>query len=98
MDQDTQKAYKALVVGLKYRPKKTINKFKKIKLPVKVELVDEPTNKHDPNAIKVMMGKTFMGYISKHHTEKIHKNKDKIKKYELVEGPNDMMPFVRMPI
>lgn len=92
------KTYKAVVLGLKYRSAKVKNVFKKAKLPVKVELVPEPKNKYDQKAIKVILKGNHIGYISRYQTEKIHKNKSKIKSYVLIKGPHEMIPFVRMRI
>ena len=34
-------------------------------------LVREPDNPHDPNAIKVMLGQYFLGYVPRHIAEKL---------------------------
>lgn len=39
---------------------------------VKLQLVREPSNPRDPNAIKVMFGKAKLGYIARKHTAAIH--------------------------
>jgi hypothetical protein len=39
----------------------------------KINLVPEPDNEFDPNAIKVYVGDTHIGYISKENTEIVHR-------------------------
>ena len=47
--------------------------------PGKVELIEEPDNEHDPNAIKVMIDNVHVGYIKKsscsHVKKLIHEDK-----------------------
>lgn len=38
----------------------------------KVELIPEPENKHDENAIKVLIDDVHLGYVPRNQTEEIH--------------------------
>ena len=39
----------------------------------KLELIPEPTNKHDPNAIKVIVDGKHIGYVPANKCAKVHK-------------------------
>ncbi len=39
----------------------------------KVQLIPEPENKHDENAIKVLIDDVHLGYVPRTQTEEIHK-------------------------
>ena len=39
----------------------------------KVQLIPEPENKHDENAIKVLIDDVHLGYVARTETEEIHK-------------------------
>jgi hypothetical protein len=61
------------VVGIQYRVTKPTRRMIRDHLPFKVELEREPTNNHDPNALKVVIAKHFdnpyarmhLGYVRK---------------------------------
>ena len=47
--------------------------FNELKIGEKLSLEAEPTNGHDPNAVKILYGETMLGYIPRGENEEISK-------------------------
>lgn len=47
--------------------------FEELKIGTELTLEAEPTNGHDPNAVKILCGKTMLGYIPRGENEEISK-------------------------
>ncbi|WP_085537721.1 HIRAN domain-containing protein [Massilibacteroides vaginae] len=47
--------------------------FDELKIGTKLTLEAEPTNGHDPNAVKILFEETLLGYIPRGENEKISK-------------------------
>jgi hypothetical protein len=45
--------------------------FNELKIGTELTLEAEPTNGYDPNAVKILYGKTMLGYIPKEGNEEI---------------------------
>ena len=50
----------------------------------KVQLIAEPENKHDENAIKVLIYSVHLGYVPRNQTEEIHKELENENKYKAI--------------
>ena len=50
----------------------------------KVQLIPEPENKHDENAIKVLIDDVVVGYVPKTLTGEIHKELENENKYKAI--------------
>ena len=47
--------------------------FDELKIGTKLQLEAEPTNGHDPNAVKILFKETMLGYIPRESNEEISK-------------------------
>jgi len=47
--------------------------FDELKIGAELKLEAEPTNGHDPNAVKILYGETMLGYIPRDENEEISK-------------------------
>lgn len=47
--------------------------FDELKIGTRLKLEAEPTNGHDPNAVKILYGETMLGYIPRGENEEISK-------------------------
>lgn len=47
--------------------------FDELKIGTELTLEAEPTNGHDPNAVKILFGETMLGYIPRGENEEISK-------------------------
>ena len=47
--------------------------FDELKIGAELILEAEPTNGHDPNAVKILFGETMLGYIPRDENEEISK-------------------------
>lgn len=63
--------YVGNIAGVQYGEWQLITK--KPKAGAELKLVAEPSNKFDPDAIKVMYGNRKIGYIKRNDTEELHK-------------------------
>lgn len=62
-----QELFVCHVAGLQYTKYQLVDK--QLKPNAKLKLVGEPSNPHDPRAIRVMCGSTKVGYIPRTQTE-----------------------------
>lgn len=61
----------APLVGVAFRPSEARRMVAHMGTPTEVELVAEPTNPYDPNAIQVLCDGTHIGYIARDRTADI---------------------------
>jgi len=60
------------IAGVQFRPKEDIAKaVKEMKVGDQLILDPEPTNRFDPNAVKILSGGGFLGYVPKKYSSKI---------------------------
>ena len=60
------------VAGVQFRPKEDIAKaVKEMKVGDQLILDPEPTNRFDPNAVKILRGDDFLGYVPKKFSSEV---------------------------
>lgn len=84
------------VKGLKYRPKTNIEYAMRMKLGTYIELDHDNDNEYDEHAIKVYAGGfSFIGYVEKELSQKVHEYLYEIKDCRVISKSNDSIPIIK---
>jgi hypothetical protein len=70
--EEKQMKRQFFIAGVQFRPRAEINEAsKKIQVGDTLVLEPEPTNRFDPNAVKILSGGGFLGYVPKKFSSEV---------------------------